>query len=240
MTASRKGRSRAAGSAGRRSWARRSAARRPYAGTVAANVARSDETARERLETRHIGRPEDGLGARGDEGGGDEDRPMASFIDIDLLPPEYREIYQRNLAKLRTHAPAMPWEKVREVMTDEYEGRSPEQVFASIEKEAFAAASIGQVHRATLGTRAGWRSRSSTRDRRRAGVRHGERGHPRAPGQGARPQARRQGCRRGAPASVSSRSSTTSTRPRTSAPSRYDDPFIYVPKVHSRLAGGCW
>ena len=44
----------------------------------------------------------------------------------------------------------MPWEKVREVMTDEYEGRSPEQVFASIEKEAFAAASIGQVHRATL------------------------------------------------------------------------------------------
>ena len=44
----------------------------------------------------------------------------------------------------------MPWEKVREVMTDEYEGRPPEQVFASIEEEAFAAASIGQVHRATL------------------------------------------------------------------------------------------
>jgi predicted unusual protein kinase regulating ubiquinone biosynthesis (AarF/ABC1/UbiB family) len=35
---------------------------------------------------------------------------MASFIDIDLLPPEYREIYHENLAKLRTHAPPMPWE----------------------------------------------------------------------------------------------------------------------------------
>jgi predicted unusual protein kinase regulating ubiquinone biosynthesis (AarF/ABC1/UbiB family) len=48
----------------------------------------------------------------------------------------------------------MPWEKVREVLEEEYEER-PERVFAEIEEEAFAAASIGQVHRATLhdGTR---------------------------------------------------------------------------------------
>ena len=75
---------------------------------------------------------------------------MASFIDIDFLPPEYREIYQEQLAKLRAQAPAMPWEKVREVLVEEYDGKSPEQVFASIEEDAFAAASIGQVHRATL------------------------------------------------------------------------------------------
>ena len=75
---------------------------------------------------------------------------MASFIDIDFLPPEYREIYQEQLAKLRAHAPAMPWEKVREVLAEEYERPPPEQLFASIEHEAFAAASIGQVHRATL------------------------------------------------------------------------------------------
>ena len=36
---------------------------------------------------------------------------MASFIDIEFLPPEYREIYQEQLAKLRTSAPPMPWEK---------------------------------------------------------------------------------------------------------------------------------
>ena len=75
---------------------------------------------------------------------------MASFIDIDFLPPEYREIYQEQLAKLRAQAPAMPWEKVREVLVEEYDGRPPEKVFASIEEDAFAAASIGQVHRATL------------------------------------------------------------------------------------------
>ena len=122
-----------------------------YAGTVAANVARSDEKASERLETRHIESALKMASVLGEmKGAAMKIGQMASFIDIDLLPPEYREIYQRNLAKLRTHAPAMPWEKVREVMTDEYEGRSPEQVFASIEEEAFAAASIGQVHRATL------------------------------------------------------------------------------------------
>jgi predicted unusual protein kinase regulating ubiquinone biosynthesis (AarF/ABC1/UbiB family) len=43
----------------------------------------------------------------------------------------------------------MPWEKVRGILEEEY-GRDPEQVFASIEPHAFAAASIGQVHRATL------------------------------------------------------------------------------------------
>ncbi len=122
-----------------------------YAGTVAANVARSDEKARERLETRHIEAALKMASVLGEmKGAAMKIGQMASFIDIDLLPPEYREIYQKNLAKLRTHAPAMPWEKVREVMTDEYEGRPPEQVFASIEEEAFAAASIGQVHRATL------------------------------------------------------------------------------------------
>ena len=46
---------------------------------------------------------------------------MASFIDTDFLPPEYREIYQEQLAKLRAHAPAMPWEQVREVLAEEYE-----------------------------------------------------------------------------------------------------------------------
>jgi predicted unusual protein kinase regulating ubiquinone biosynthesis (AarF/ABC1/UbiB family) len=122
-----------------------------YAGTKAANVARSEEKSRERLETRHIESALKMASVLGEmKGAAMKIGQMASFIDIDLLPPEYREIYHENLAKLRTHAPPMPWEKVREVMADEYEGRPPEQVFASIEEEAFAAASIGQVHRATL------------------------------------------------------------------------------------------
>src|SRR3954466_10375103 len=121
-----------------------------YAGTAAANVVRSGEKSQERLETRHIETALRMASVLGEmKGAAMKIGQMASFIDVDFLPPEYREIYQEQLSKLRTHAPAMPWEKVREVLEEEYD-ESPERVFAEIEEEAFAAASIGQVHRATL------------------------------------------------------------------------------------------
>jgi predicted unusual protein kinase regulating ubiquinone biosynthesis (AarF/ABC1/UbiB family) len=126
-----------------------------YAGTAAANVVRSEERAQERLETRHIETALKMASVLGEmKGAAMKIGQMASFIDVDFLPPEYREIYQEQLSKLRTHAPAMPWEKVRTVLEEEYDER-PDRVFAEIEEEAFAAASIGQVHRATLrdGTR---------------------------------------------------------------------------------------
>src|SRR5581483_4923753 len=75
---------------------------------------------------------------------------LASFVDTEFLPPEYAEIYQRELAKLRTSAPPMQWQKVRKVLEEEYAGEPLEELFARFEEEAFAAASIGQVHRATL------------------------------------------------------------------------------------------
>src|SRR5215208_990496 len=121
-----------------------------YAGTAAANVVRSEERSQERLEGRHIETALKMASVLGEmKGAAMKIGQMASFIDVDFLPPEYREIYQDQLSKLRTHAPAMPWEKVRTVLEEEYEER-PESVFASIEEEAFAAASIGQVHRAVL------------------------------------------------------------------------------------------
>jgi predicted unusual protein kinase regulating ubiquinone biosynthesis (AarF/ABC1/UbiB family) len=128
-----------------------------YAGTAAANLARSSDKAQERTETRHIETALRMASVLGEmKGAAMKIGQMASFIDIDFLPEEYREIYQEQLAKLRAQAPAMHWEKVREVLVEEYDGKDPETVFASIEHEAFAAASIGQVHRATLhdGTRA--------------------------------------------------------------------------------------
>ena len=75
---------------------------------------------------------------------------FASFIDTEFIPEEYREIYQEQLAKLRTDAPAMPWEQVVKVLEEEYDGEPLSEYFAEIEHEAFAAASIGQVHRAEL------------------------------------------------------------------------------------------
>jgi predicted unusual protein kinase regulating ubiquinone biosynthesis (AarF/ABC1/UbiB family) len=121
-----------------------------YAGTTAANVVRSEEKAQERLETRHIDTALKMVSVLGEmKGAAMKIGQMASFIDADFLPPEYREIYQDRLSRLRTHAPAMPWEKVERVLEEEYD-QSPSRVFASIEEDAFAAASIGQVHRATL------------------------------------------------------------------------------------------
>src|SRR5215204_7382318 len=121
-----------------------------YAGTAAANVVRSEERAQERLEGRHIETALKMASVLGEmKGAAMKIGQMASFIDADFLPPEYREIYQDRLSKLRTHAPAMPWEKVERVLEEEYD-ESPGRLFASIEEDAFAAASIGQVHRATL------------------------------------------------------------------------------------------
>src|SRR5207245_11142864 len=63
----------------------------------------------------------------------------------DALPPEYA----RELAQLQANAPAMGWAFVRRRMATEL-GPDWQSKFANFEKEAAFAASLGQVHRATL------------------------------------------------------------------------------------------
>ncbi|HEX5527623.1 MAG TPA: AarF/ABC1/UbiB kinase family protein [Solirubrobacterales bacterium] len=122
-----------------------------YAGTKAANVGRSEEESKERLEQRHLETAMKMVGALGQmKGAAMKLGQFASFIDTEFIPEEYREIYQEQLAKLRTDAPAMPWEKVEKVLAEEYDGEPLAELFAEFEQEAFAAASIGQVHRAEL------------------------------------------------------------------------------------------
>jgi predicted unusual protein kinase regulating ubiquinone biosynthesis (AarF/ABC1/UbiB family) len=122
-----------------------------YAGTKATNVGRSEESSKERLEQRHLETAMKMVGALGQmKGAAMKLGQFASFIDTEFIPDEYREIYQEQLAKLRTDAPAMPWEKVEKVLREEYEGEPLSELFAEFEQEAFAAASIGQVHRAEL------------------------------------------------------------------------------------------
>lgn len=122
-----------------------------YAGTKATNVARSEEQSKERLEQRHLETAMKMVGALGQmKGAAMKLGQFASFIDTEFIPEEYREIYQEQLAKLRTDAPAMPWEKVEKVLDEEYDGEPLGELFADFEEEAFAAASIGQVHRAEL------------------------------------------------------------------------------------------
>jgi predicted unusual protein kinase regulating ubiquinone biosynthesis (AarF/ABC1/UbiB family) len=122
-----------------------------YAGTKATNVARSEEGGRERLEQRHLETAMKMVGALGQmKGAAMKLGQFASFIDTEFIPEEYREIYQEQLAKLRTDAPPMPWEKVEKVLEEEYDEEPLDELFADFEQEAFAAASIGLVDRAGL------------------------------------------------------------------------------------------
>ncbi len=63
----------------------------------------------------------------------------------DALPPEYAE----ELAQLQSNAPSMGWSFVRRRMTGEL-GPQWQSRFTSFDQVASAAASLGQVHRATL------------------------------------------------------------------------------------------
>jgi len=68
---------------------------------------------------------------------------LANFPD--LAPKEFVETLER----LHYDAPPMHWSLLSEMVHNEL-GDDPENLFASFEKRAFAAASLGQVHRAQL------------------------------------------------------------------------------------------
>src|ERR687894_2045100 len=119
-----------------------------YAGTRAANVARSKERREEALEQTHLEAAERMVKTLGSmKGAAMKIGQLASFIDTEFLPPEYAQLYQEKLASLRSEAPAMPWKKVRKVLDEEWDD-FPEELFEHIEETPAAAASIGQVHRA--------------------------------------------------------------------------------------------
>jgi predicted unusual protein kinase regulating ubiquinone biosynthesis (AarF/ABC1/UbiB family) len=120
------------------------------AATRAANVARSDEAADKALARRQVETAEQIVAALGTmKGAAMKLGQVMSFLDVGLVPEEYREEFQAKLAQLRDAAPKVGFKEMKKVLEDEYDDKL-ENVFSSFDPVPIAAASIGQVYRARL------------------------------------------------------------------------------------------
>jgi predicted unusual protein kinase regulating ubiquinone biosynthesis (AarF/ABC1/UbiB family) len=119
-------------------------------GTRAVNVTRGDEAAERALAKRQLETAKQIVAALGTmKGAAMKLGQVMSFLDVGLVGEEYREEFQRELAKLRDAAPTVSFKQMRRVIEGDLEAPIDE-VFASFEREPIAAASIGQVYAATL------------------------------------------------------------------------------------------
>jgi predicted unusual protein kinase regulating ubiquinone biosynthesis (AarF/ABC1/UbiB family) len=119
-------------------------------GTRAVNVTRGEEASEEAMARRQLETAKQIVAVLGTmKGAAMKLGQVMSFLDVGLVAEEHREEFQRELAKLRDAAPTVSFKQMRRVIEDDLEEPISE-VFASFDEEPVAAASIGQVYRATL------------------------------------------------------------------------------------------
>ena len=74
---------------------------------------------------------------------------VLSFMDVGIVPEEYRDEFQAELAKLRDSAPTVSFGQMKKVIEEDL-GEKLGDIFSEFDEEPIAAASIGQVYKATL------------------------------------------------------------------------------------------
>jgi predicted unusual protein kinase regulating ubiquinone biosynthesis (AarF/ABC1/UbiB family) len=120
-----------------------------WAGTRAANRMRSPERAAEATNDRTAALVRELVEQLGQmRGAAMKVGQMLSMVELDGLPEEQRDELQRRLATLRDDLPPVPFARLEKMMRSEL-GAPLGTVFSDFDEHAFAAASIGQVHRAT-------------------------------------------------------------------------------------------
>src|ERR671938_989273 len=121
-----------------------------HLGTRATNLARTEEGRSAALERRHVEAAEQIVTALGTmKGAAMKLGQVMSFLDVGLVPEEHREEFQRKLGALRDAAPKVRFPDMRKVIESELEAPLRD-AFSQFDSEPVAAASIGQVYRATL------------------------------------------------------------------------------------------
>ena len=121
-----------------------------WAGTQVANRLRSDDEARTADANRAIALADELVTQLGQmKGAAMKLGQVLSTVDFDMVPEGEREAFKERLAALRDAAPQVPFDGMRKVLLDDL-GGSIDEHFSAFDPEPIAAASIGQVYRATL------------------------------------------------------------------------------------------
>ncbi|MBJ7328487.1 MAG: AarF/ABC1/UbiB kinase family protein [Solirubrobacteraceae bacterium] len=120
-----------------------------WAGTNAANRVRSDDKARAANEKRAMETAEELVARLGQmKGAAMKLGQVLSTVDFDLIPESEREQFKDKLASLRDNAPQVPFKGIEKVIKQDLGGKVSDH-FTEFDENAIAAASIGQVYRAT-------------------------------------------------------------------------------------------